>query len=78
MTLQERKIAVLEKILDQAIDRQYELEVGIEIKELMLLSNPTHEHAPKLEKIIQEERFMLENQNQAVEIMSRKLEEAKK
>lgn len=77
-TLQERRIAVLEKVLDQAIDRQFELEVGIEIKEQMLLEAPDHPQAPKIQGIVNEERFMLDNQLRAVEILQRKIEELSK
>ena len=77
MTLQERKIKVLENILDQAIDKQYELEVGIEIKELMIIQNPQHEQVAKIEQIVQQEKFMLENQRDAINILDRKLVELK-
>jgi len=73
--LQQRRKEILDKILDQAIDRQYELEVGIEIKESMLMESPEHEAAPKIQQIINEERFMLDNQLRAIDILSRKLME---
>lgn len=75
MNLMERRIKILENILDQAVDKQYELEVGIEIKELMIIQNPQNEQSSKLEQIVQQEKFMLENQRDAINILDRKLTE---
>lgn len=77
MNLMERRIKILEEVLNREVDKQYELEVGIEIKELMLIENPQYEQAPKLEQIITQEKFMLENQKQAINIIDRKLSDLK-
>jgi len=77
MNLMERRIKILEEILNREVDKQYELEVGIEIKELMLIENPQHEQAAKLEQIVAQEKFMLENQRQAINILDRKLADLK-
>lgn len=74
-TLHQRTKEVLEKILDQAIDRQFELEVGIEIKEMMIMEAPDHESVPKIQSVLNQEKFMLDNQHRAIDILQRKLAE---
>jgi len=76
MTVQERRVKVIEKILEDTINDQVAMEVGVEIKTNMLLTMGDHPQAPQVEQAIQQEKFALAEQPKVIAILQKKLEEA--
>lgn len=76
MNLTQRRIKVLEKMLDNTLNDILEAEIGIEIKQTVLMANPTSEDADKIQKAIRQSEFIISQLQRAAEIMDRKLKEA--
>lgn len=76
MDLKQRRIKVLEQMLDNAITEQVGFEIGIETKETMLLRMGANPMAQKVEAALQQEKAMLAMQPAVIEILQRKLAEA--
>lgn len=78
MTVEQRRIKVLEKLLDDAISDQLAIEIGVEVKQSLLLMMPNHPQAAKVEEAIQQSQIAIQEQKMAINIMQRKLEEEQK
>lgn len=76
MTIEERRVKVLEKILDDTISDQVAMEIGVEVKTSMIMLNPDHPAVQQIEKAIEQEKAALAEQPKIIEILQKKLEEA--
>lgn len=78
MTQIERRIKVIEHMLDEANNEIIANEIGIEIKREILLLNPNRPDAAKIEQGIVMSKNASQQQAAIIKILERKLTEAKK
>lgn len=78
MNLQEMRVQVLEKLLEDTIRDGVAMEIGLEIKQSMSLQYATNpEMIKKIDQAIAIEKAELQNNPKVIDIISRKLVEAK-
>jgi len=75
MNLQQRRIKVLENLLEDTIKEKIAIEIGIEVKKSLLLMMPNHPQAGKIDEAINQSYLAAKDQEMAIQIMQRKLEE---
>lgn len=76
ITLKQRRVKVLEKVLDDTISNEVALQIGIATKKIMLLRMGQHPMVKQVEQALVQEESELSMIPTVIKLLQEKLEEA--
>lgn len=76
MTPEERRVKVIEKLIDNTMNDLVAMEVGIEVKQAMAMMMPNSPAIPKIDQAIQQSELAIAEHKKVLDILERKLKDA--